>query len=94
MAVIKHTALNLLSSAKPTISLKNRRKRADWNADYLAALLRGKKSSEHSPMDIPVLGCWNELDPMIQMPQRRPYASRTASFASGAYSPCRCWRNA
>jgi predicted transposase YbfD/YdcC len=40
MAVIKHTALNLLSAAKPTISLKNRRKRAGWNADYLAALLR------------------------------------------------------
>ena len=40
MAVIKHTALNLLSSAKPTISLKNRRKRAGWNSNYLAALLR------------------------------------------------------
>jgi hypothetical protein len=38
-------------------------------------------------MDIPVLGCWNELDPMSQMPQRRPYVSRTASFASGADSP-------
>jgi predicted transposase YbfD/YdcC len=41
MAVIKHTALNMLSSAKPTISLKNRRKRAGWNPDYLAALLTG-----------------------------------------------------
>ena len=40
MAVIKHTALNLLSAAKPTVSLKNRRKRAGWNSDYLAALLR------------------------------------------------------
>jgi hypothetical protein len=26
-------------------------------------------------------------DPMIQIPQRRPYVSRTASFASGADSP-------
>jgi predicted transposase YbfD/YdcC len=41
MAVIKHTALNMLSQAKPTISLKNRRKRAGWNPDYLAALLTG-----------------------------------------------------
>lgn len=41
MAVIKHTALNLLSTAKPTSSLKNRRKRAGWNPDYLAALIRG-----------------------------------------------------
>jgi hypothetical protein len=40
MAVIKRTALNLLSAAKPTISLKNRRKRAGWNPEYLAALLR------------------------------------------------------
>ena len=38
-------------------------------------------------MDMPVLGCWNELDPMSQTPQRRPYVSRTASFASGADSP-------
>ena len=28
MAIIRHTALNLLSRAKPTVSLKNRRKRA------------------------------------------------------------------
>jgi predicted transposase YbfD/YdcC len=43
MALIKHTALNMLSAAKPTISLKNRRKRAGWNPDYLAALLTGAK---------------------------------------------------
>jgi predicted transposase YbfD/YdcC len=41
MAVIKHAALILLSQAKPTISLKNRRKRAGWNQDYLAAAIRG-----------------------------------------------------
>ena len=41
MAVIKHTALNLLTQAKPTASLKNRRKRAGWNSDYLAAVLKG-----------------------------------------------------
>jgi len=29
-------ALNLLHQAKPAISLKNRRKRAGWNTDYLA----------------------------------------------------------
>jgi Asp-tRNA(Asn)/Glu-tRNA(Gln) amidotransferase A subunit family amidase len=38
-------------------------------------------------MDMPVLGCWNASAPMSQTPQRRPYVSRTASFASGADSP-------
>jgi predicted transposase YbfD/YdcC len=41
MAVVKHMALNLLQQAKPTTSLKNRRKRAGWSADYLDQLLRG-----------------------------------------------------
>jgi predicted transposase YbfD/YdcC len=41
MAVIKHTALNLLNQAKPTISLKNRRKRAAWNTTYLAQVIAG-----------------------------------------------------
>lgn len=40
MAVVKHMALNLLKQAKPTISLKNRRKRAGWNTDYLAAIIQ------------------------------------------------------
>ncbi len=40
MAVVKHMALNLLRQAKPTLSLKNRRKRAGWNAEYLAALVQ------------------------------------------------------
>jgi predicted transposase YbfD/YdcC len=40
MAVIKHTALNLLSLATPTTSLKNRRKKAGWNADYLAKVIQ------------------------------------------------------
>ena len=40
MAIIRHTALNLLSRAKPTTSLKNRRKRAGWNVNYLEALIR------------------------------------------------------
>jgi predicted transposase YbfD/YdcC len=39
MAVIRHTALNLLTQAKPTISLKNRRKKAAWNQDYLARVI-------------------------------------------------------
>jgi len=41
MAVVKHMALNLLQQAKPTTSLKNRRKLAAWNLDYLAKLLSG-----------------------------------------------------
>jgi hypothetical protein len=40
MATVRHTALNLLSRAKPTISLKNRRKCAGWNVDYLEAVIR------------------------------------------------------
>jgi hypothetical protein len=32
--------MNLLRQAKPTTSLKNRRKRAGWNTAYLEALLR------------------------------------------------------
>ena len=40
MAVVKHMALNLLTQAKPAISLKNRRKRAGWNTDYLAQVLQ------------------------------------------------------
>jgi predicted transposase YbfD/YdcC len=41
MAVVKHMALNLLSQARPTTSLKNRRKLAGWSTDYLDQLLRG-----------------------------------------------------
>jgi len=33
-------ALILLRKAKPTISLKNRRKRAGWNTDCLAAAIQ------------------------------------------------------
>jgi predicted transposase YbfD/YdcC len=40
MAVVRHMALNLLKQTKPTISLKNRRKRAGWNTDYLAAIIQ------------------------------------------------------
>jgi predicted transposase YbfD/YdcC len=40
MAIIRHTTLNLLSRAKPTVSLKNRRKRAGWNVNYLETLIR------------------------------------------------------
>ena len=40
MAVVKHMALNLLQQAKPTTSLKNRRKRAAWNNDYLADVIQ------------------------------------------------------
>ena len=41
MAVIKHMAMNLLRSAKPTTSLKNRRKLAGWDLEYLDHLIRG-----------------------------------------------------
>ena len=40
MAIIRHTALNLLSRARPTVTLKNRRKRAGWNVDYLETVIR------------------------------------------------------
>jgi predicted transposase YbfD/YdcC len=42
MAVVKHIALNLLRDAKPTTSLKNRRKLAGWNLDYLYAIIRNQ----------------------------------------------------
>lgn len=41
MAVVKHMALNLLRQAKPTTSLKNRRKLAGWSLDFLDRLIRG-----------------------------------------------------
>ncbi len=41
MAVVKHLAMNLLREAKPVTSLKNRRKLAGWNLDYLDRLIRG-----------------------------------------------------
>jgi predicted transposase YbfD/YdcC len=40
MAVVRHMATNLLHQAKPTTSLKNRRKRAGWNTAYLESLFR------------------------------------------------------
>jgi predicted transposase YbfD/YdcC len=41
MAVVKHIALNLLHQARPTTSLKNRRKLAGWSTGCLDQLLRG-----------------------------------------------------
>jgi predicted transposase YbfD/YdcC len=41
MAVVKHMALSLLHQAEPSTSLKNRRKLAGWNLDYLDRLIRG-----------------------------------------------------
>jgi predicted transposase YbfD/YdcC len=40
MALVRHMATNLLHRAKPTTSLKNRRKRAGWNTSYLESLIR------------------------------------------------------
>src|SRR5689334_3362101 len=40
MAVVKHMAVDLLRQARPTVSLKNRRKRAGWNIAYLESLIR------------------------------------------------------
>jgi predicted transposase YbfD/YdcC len=42
MAVVKHMAINLIRQARPTTSLKNRRKLAGWNPDYLEAVIRGR----------------------------------------------------
>jgi hypothetical protein len=41
MILIKRTALNLLSIAKPTINPKNYRKCTVWNPNYLADPMRG-----------------------------------------------------
>jgi len=41
MATIRHAALNLLGQTKDKASLKRRRRKAAWSADYLEALLRG-----------------------------------------------------
>ena len=40
MAITRHTVLNLLSRAKPTTSLKNRRQWAGWNVNYLETIIR------------------------------------------------------
>ena len=40
MAFVRHMATNLLHRAKPTTSLKNRRKREGWNTSYLESLIR------------------------------------------------------
>lgn len=40
MAVVKHFAINLVQAAKPITSLKNRRKLAGWDLDYLETLIR------------------------------------------------------
>lgn len=41
MAIVKHFAMNLVHAAKPITSLKNRRKLAGWDLDYLETLIRG-----------------------------------------------------
>jgi len=41
MAVVKHFAINLVHAAKPITSLKNRRKLAGWDLEYLETLIRG-----------------------------------------------------
>jgi hypothetical protein len=40
MAIVRHTALNLLSRAKPTISSMSRRDPAGWNVYYLETIIR------------------------------------------------------
>ena len=39
IAVVKCAAMSLLTQAKPVTSLKNRRKRAGWNQDYLEKIV-------------------------------------------------------
>jgi len=41
MAIVRHTALNMLSQATPITSFKNRRKKAGWEPDYLEQVIRG-----------------------------------------------------
>ena len=41
MAIVRHMALNMLQAPKSKISLKVRRKKAGWNANYLGEILRG-----------------------------------------------------
>ena len=41
MAIVRHMALNMLQAPKSKTSLKVRRKKAGWNADYLGKILRG-----------------------------------------------------
>ena len=40
MATVKHMAMTLVRQAQPTTNIKNRRKLAAWNQDYLETLLR------------------------------------------------------
>jgi hypothetical protein len=55
MAIIKHIAMNLVRNPKDSHSLKNRRKLANLNQDYLAQLIRQK---ENQPETIPLdQGC-------------------------------------
>lgn len=49
MAVIRHTALNRLSRAKPSDNLKTRRKRAGWNVDYLETVIPGRLTFKYPP---------------------------------------------
>jgi predicted transposase YbfD/YdcC len=41
MAIVRHMALNMLQAPKSKTSLKVRRKKAGWNANYLGEILRG-----------------------------------------------------
>jgi predicted transposase YbfD/YdcC len=41
MAIVRHSAMNLLSRARPVTSFKNRRKKAGWDVDYLEDVIRG-----------------------------------------------------
>jgi predicted transposase YbfD/YdcC len=40
MATVRHIAMNLVRQARPVTSLKNRRKIAGWNRNYLETLIR------------------------------------------------------
>ena len=40
MAIVKHTAMNLLNQAKPNISFKDRRKRSGRNRACLKKIIR------------------------------------------------------
>jgi hypothetical protein len=57
MAIIKHIAMNLVRNPKDSHSLKNRRKLANLNQDYLARLI---SQTENQPEAIP-MNDWLQL---------------------------------
>jgi len=45
MAIVRHSAMNLLSRAGPATSFESRRTKAGWDVDYLERVIRGAASA-------------------------------------------------